>query len=123
MEKTHLIKFTTPHALEYTLSVTYNNFGLKVDNNVKFLGVIVDRHLNWKQSEKLLKKLNTACFMLRNLQYVVSEQALRMVYFGHYQSQLEYGIIFWGSSSAMKGIFAAQKRAIRVMLRSSPRSS
>jgi hypothetical protein len=76
--KTHLIKFITPKTLEYTLSVTYNNLGLKVDNNVNFLGMYVDRHLNWKQqSEKLLKKLNTACFMLRKLQNVVSEQVLR----------------------------------------------
>jgi hypothetical protein len=46
-----------------------------------------------------------------------------MVYFSHYQSQLEYGIIFWGSSSSIKSIFAAQKRAIRIMLRLGPRSS
>jgi hypothetical protein len=46
-----------------------------------------------------------------------------MVYFSHYQSQLEYGIIFWDSSSSMKSIFAAQKRAIRIMLRLGPRSS
>jgi hypothetical protein len=86
--------------------------------------MIVDRHLNWKQkSEKLLKKLNTACFMLRKLQYVVSEQALQMVYFAHYQSLLEYRIMFLGSSSAMKEIFVVQKRAIRVMLRLNPRSS
>jgi hypothetical protein len=43
--KTHLTKFTTPKALEYTLSVTYNNLGLKVDDNVNFLGMYVDRHL------------------------------------------------------------------------------
>jgi hypothetical protein len=87
--KTHLIKFTTPKALEYTLSVTYNNLSLRADDNVKFLGMYLDCHLNWKQhSENLVKKLNTACFMLRKLQFVVSEQVLRMVYFSHYQSQL-----------------------------------
>jgi hypothetical protein len=37
-------------------------------------------------SENLVKKFNTACFMLRKLQFVVSEQVLRMVYFSHYQS-------------------------------------
>jgi hypothetical protein len=61
--------------------------------------------------------------MLRKLQFVVSEQILRMVYFSHYQSQLEYGIIFWGSSSSMKSIFVTQQRAIRIMLRLGPRSS
>jgi hypothetical protein len=46
-----------------------------------------------------------------------------MVYFSQFQSQLEFGIIFWGSSPTMKNIFVAQKRAIRVMLRLSPKSS
>jgi hypothetical protein len=84
----------------------------------------LDCHLNWKQhSENLVKKLNTACFMLRKLRLVLSEQVLRKVYFSHYQLQLEYGIIFWGSSSSMKSIFAAQERANRIMLRLAPRSS
>jgi hypothetical protein len=39
--KTHLVKFTTPKALEYTLSVTYNNLGLRADDNVKLLGIVI----------------------------------------------------------------------------------
>jgi hypothetical protein len=110
--------------LHYILSVTYNNLGLKVEDNVKFLGMYVDRHLNRKQHyEKLREKLNTMCFMQRTLQFVVSEQVLRMVYFSQFQSQLEYGVIFWGSSPTMKNIFGAQNRAVRVMLRLSPRST
>jgi hypothetical protein len=62
-------------------------------------------------------------FYARKLQDLVSEQALRMVYFSYYQSQLEYGIIFWGSSPIVKSLFVAQKRVIRVMLRLRPRGS
>jgi hypothetical protein len=66
LSKTHLIKFVTPKFLEYTLSVTYNNFRLKAVDNVNFLDMYLDCQLNWKQqSEKLLKKFNTACFVLR----------------------------------------------------------
>jgi hypothetical protein len=61
--------------------------------------------------------------MLRKLQSLVSDHALQMVYFSYYQSQLEYGIIFWGSSTVMKSLFVAQKRVIRVMLRLNPRDS
>jgi predicted DNA-binding ArsR family transcriptional regulator len=39
LSKTHLIKFVTPKSPEYTLSVIYNNFRLKVVDNVKFLGI------------------------------------------------------------------------------------
>jgi hypothetical protein len=49
----------TPKSPEYTSSVIYNNFRLKVVDNVKFLGMELDCQLNWKQyAEKLLKKLN-----------------------------------------------------------------
>jgi hypothetical protein len=40
-----------------------------------------------------------------------------IIYFSQYQSQLECGIIFWGSSPAMKSTFIVQKRAIIVILR------
>jgi hypothetical protein len=51
------------YSLDYTLSVTYNNLELKVDDNVNFLGMCVDHHLNWKQqSEKLLKKIEYSMF-------------------------------------------------------------
>jgi hypothetical protein len=46
-----------------------------------------------------------------------------MAYFARFQSQINYGIIFWGSSSWMRNFFIMQKRAIRIMLRLGPRSS
>jgi hypothetical protein len=124
LKTTHMIQFTTAKAHEYPLHIVYNNQDLNIDENVKFLCMHLDCHLNWKQhSDNLVKKLSTACFMLRKLQFIVSEQMLRMVYFAHFQSQLGYGIIFWGSSSSMISIFAVQKRAIGIMLRLGPRSS
>jgi hypothetical protein len=124
LSKSHLIKFLTPKSPEYTLSVIYNNFRLKVVDNVTFLGVELDCQLNWKQyAEKLLNKLNIACFMIRKLQALVSEQILRMIYVSCCPSQLEYGIIFWGSSLVMKTLFLAQKRVIRFLLRLGPRDS
>jgi hypothetical protein len=44
-----------------------------------------------------------------------------MIYFSYCQSQLEYGIIFWGSFLVMKTLFLVQKRVIRVLLRLGPR--
>jgi hypothetical protein len=96
----------------------------KMSDNVKFLGMELDCQLNWKQyAEKLLKKLNTACFMIRKLQALVSERILRMIYFSYCQSQREYGIIFWGSSLVMKTLFLAQERVMRVLLKLGPRDS
>jgi hypothetical protein len=46
-----------------------------------------------------------------------------MAYFAHFQSHINYDIIFWGSSSSMRNVFVIQKKAIRIMLRLGPRSS
>jgi hypothetical protein len=89
LKKMHVIKFTTAKALEYPLHTVYNNQDLNIDENVKFLGMHLDCHLNWKQhSDNSVKKLSTACFMLRKLQFIVSEQVLRMVYFAHFSHNL-----------------------------------
>ena len=46
-----------------------------------------------------------------------------MAYFAHFQSQINYGIILWGSASPMRNVFIIQKKSIRIMLRLDPRSS
>jgi hypothetical protein len=59
----HMIKFTTPKALEYPLHIVYNNQDLNIDENVKFLGMHLDCHLNWKQhSDNLVKKIEYCMF-------------------------------------------------------------
>jgi hypothetical protein len=61
--------------------------------------------------------------MLRKLLPIVNEQVLRLVYFAHFQSQLGYGIILWGSSSIVRSVFVVLKMAIRIMLRLGSRNS
>ena len=110
----HIIKFTTPVTMEYPLHMKYNDQVLNIDESVNFLGVCLDSHLKWNQySENLIKKLSTAIFMLRKLQPMVSVQVLRMVYFSYVQAQLNYGIIFWGSSSSMYLLFTVQKKSFK----------
>jgi hypothetical protein len=111
LNKTHMVKFTSPKTPIYPLHTAYNNQALNVIENVKFLGMHLD-YLTWKQHSDNLVLLP-----------IVNEQVLRLVYFAHFQSQLGYGIIFWSSSSTMRSVFVVQKRAIRIMLRLGPRSS
>jgi hypothetical protein len=46
-----------------------------------------------------------------------------MIYFSYCQSQLEYGIIFWGSSLIMKTLFLSQERVIRSLQSLGPTDS
>jgi hypothetical protein len=86
--------------------------------------VYLDCHFTWNlHLENLIKKLSSICFLLRKLSSIVNVKTLRMAYFANFQSQINYGIIFWGSSSSMRNTFIIQERALRIMLRLGPRSS
>ena len=60
---------------------------------------------------------------MRKLSYILNIDALRIVYFAHFQSLTNYDIIFGGSSTNVHNVFFIQKRIIRVMLGLAPRRS
>ena len=47
---------------------------------------------------------------------------MRIVYFGHFHSLVNHGIIFWGSTSSMLKVFLTQKKILKAMLGISSRS-
>ena len=60
---------------------------------------------------------------MRKLSNFLNIVTLRIVYFAYFQSLVNYGIIFWGSSSTMHNVFLMQNRIIRIVLGLGPRSS
>jgi hypothetical protein len=55
--------------------------------------------------------------------HVIDTDTLRIVYFTHFQSLINYGKIFRGSSTTTGNVFLVQKIIIRIMLGLGPRSS
>ena len=54
-------------------SININNNAVKLENTVKFLGITIDKHLNWKEHcYQLGKKLSTCIYLLRNLSNFLS---------------------------------------------------
>ena len=50
-------------------------------------------------------------------------KGLKTIYFTHFQSLLQFGIIFWGTTTNLHKALIMQKRIIRVMLGLTHRSS
>jgi len=71
----------------------------------------------------MVSKLNTACFVIRTIQAIMSLETLRMIYFEYIHSIISYGIIFWGNQTYSDKIFKIQKRIIRIITSSRPRDS
>lgn len=103
--------------LNYSPLIKINHQSVAQASYIKFLGVIVDQKMTWQQhTENLSKKLSTSCFIIRYLRNTVSIGVLKLAYFGLVQSNLSYGLIFWGKSSHTNKIFIMQKRIIRCMV-------
>jgi hypothetical protein len=122
--KTYTVKFLSYKAPIYPLHLIYADKTLSVTDTIKFLGLHLDSHLSWKShTNVLLKKLSSVCYVMRKISYILNIDTLRIIYFAHFQSLINYGIIVWGSSSTMQNVFLIQKRIIRIMLGLDPTSS
>jgi len=71
----------------------------------------------------MMSKLNTACFVIRSLQAIMSTETIRMVYFAYVHSIMSYGIILGGNQPYSDKIFKIQKRVIRIIPNSRMRNS
>ena len=116
--KTTYIRFHThQNRRDQDLNLSAGNQGIVRSTSTKFLGLTIDQNLNWKEHcNGLSKKLNSLCYMIRNLKSVLAFRDLLTVYHAYVGSRLHYGICFWGLSSSARDIFVAQKRALRCII-------
>ena len=93
---------------------------------VKYLGLLIDPHLNWSYHTKsLASKLNRASGMLSKIRYYVKRASLINVYYAIFSSILSYGSQIWGqyNNSYVKHITKIQNKAIRIINFKSSRTS
>jgi hypothetical protein len=78
--------------------------------------MIIDDSLSWKAHiNQMMSKMNTAWFVIRMIQAIMSPETLRMVYFAYVHSIMSCGIISGGNQPYSKKIFKIKKRVIRII--------
>ena len=117
--KTELILFRHPNKkINYDLKIKINGKKLLQSSAVKYLGIILDPHLNWSAHvNSLAAKLSRAAGMLAKVRHFVNNNTLRNIYFGIFSSLLTYGAQVW-AQFFNKHIFRIQKiqnKAIRII--------
>jgi len=96
--------------------IGFNNNLITNSSYIKLLGVTVDNTLSWNDHiDLLMKKLGTACYIIRNTKTYMSASSLKMIYHAFFHLVMSYRIIFRGKSSHSSTIFSMQKKAIRIM--------
>jgi len=122
--KTHYLQFNMKNSKDYDLKLNYQGNYVKSSSNTKFLGLIIDDSLSWKaHTDQMMYKLNIACFVIRTIQAITSQETLRMVYFAYIHLTISYGIIIWGNQPHSEKIFKIQKKAIKIITNSRMRDS
>ena len=84
----------------------------------KYLGVIVDEKLAWKEHcEQLCSTISKYVGIMYNVNHYVTIQALRMLYHSLINSRAQYGIIAWGraASCPLQPISVVLNRAMRCL--------
>ena len=86
--------------------------------SVKYLGILIDRHLRWDlHVNSLTKKLRGLLSTFKYLKTYLDVAQLKIIYYALVQSLISYGIIGWGgvNESHLKQLNSIQKWIIRII--------
>jgi hypothetical protein len=78
------MQFVTNTTSLIDLHVMYKNKEIANTSNTKFLGLTLGNTFSWKNHiDTIVPKLCSACFAVRAVKPLLSQESLRMVYFSY----------------------------------------
>ena len=98
-------------------TMTFNNIEIKRKNSIKFLGVIIDKNLTWKNHTKVIEnKICKNIGVLYRASHLLGLKNLLKIYFSFIHIYISYANIAWPSTFKTKllGILKKQKHASRI---------
>ena len=101
-----------------TLNLFYNHHRIDVVRTVKYLGIILDNQLLFKQHIKMLEsKLSRYVGIIFKLKSFLPKYILSKIYYAFIHSYLNYGLIIWGATPAsnLSKLCRIQNKALRVI--------
>ena len=108
-----------------SLRITIDNELIKQVDSTKYLRITFDSNLTWKSHiNELCLKLSKTVGILSKVRYYVSKHILVMLYYSLIYPFLTYGVHVWGLTfpTFLTQLFIVQKRAIRIISFSEPKS-
>ena len=81
-----------------SIDIFINGVKLPFVKSAKYLGVEIDSKLSWSNHiDGLCKKLSSQLYILRRLKQILPTDDINCVYYGIFQSIIDYCITVWGS--------------------------
>ena len=109
-------KVTFSVRIEIFDNVIGENLYLENKEYVKYLGILIDRHLSWKhQIDYISTKISKSVGLFAKLRHFVPQTTLITLYCSLIYPYLNYGVCAWGqaSISLLNKILILQKRVLR----------
>ena len=108
--------FNKPSKDQITIKI--NKIALSQKTHLKFLGIIIDSTLSWKQQIKDIScKISRAIGVMYKLRPYINPTMLKNIYYSLIYSHMIYAIQVWGSAgkTEIHKILVLQKRAIKLI--------
>jgi hypothetical protein len=102
IDKTYFVQFCTKTNQKYDIQTSYENRQIAKAQNIKFLGIVVDSKLSWKQHiDDIIPKLNKVCFAIRSVKPFMSLE-VSLISTPFYHMGLYSGVIQYIVSTFLK---------------------
>lgn len=112
--KTKAMVFHTPQRNVSIPDLYIENSKIDFVDHFNFLGIIIDKHLNWNNhTEMIAKKISKTIGVMNRLKHSLPSNILLTIYNSLILSYINYGIIVWGNKCDR--LFILQKKALRVI--------
>ena len=120
VKKTNYMIFTRKRVDDFcNITLKINNVPIERKNVTRFLGVLIDDKMSWKNHIAAIKtKMSRHIGIMYKLRHVLPTSARLQIYNSLIQSHLEYCSLIWGSSSKsnIDSLFTTQKKAVRSIM-------
>ena len=123
IDKTNYVIFHPPQKkIFYTVKLKIDNQLIEQKKSIKYLGLHIGLHLNWKTHiEYVAKKIKRCIGILSKIRYFVSQQVLVQLYYTLSFPFLSYSLTTWGNTykTSLQPLVILQKKALRIITFSS----
>ena len=102
----------------YVIISVINDKTINQHKSVKYLGILIDCHLNWKEHiQQISKKISRGIGILCKIRHYVDVKILLQLYYAIILPFFSYCCIFWGNTydHNIKLLERMQKKAIRLI--------
>ena len=84
-------------------SIDFLNYKIERKSSIKFLGIILDEHLTWKQHiNEVCNKLRSLFHIFYSVRRYLSKENIKTLYYTLIYSRIKYGLAVYGQAGSTK---------------------